>query len=129
MKPVTIGLVGPCTSGKSTIRPLLESAGFRVRHIAQEHSHAPAMWRVIGKPDVLVFLDVSYPETLRRRKWNWTLGEYEEQQRRLAHARENADLVIETDGISPEIITGRIARFFEFEYESSTDSPEKPDPS
>ena len=54
MKTVTIGLVGPCTSGKSTIRPLLEAQGFVVRHIAQEHSHVPAMWRVIGKPDFLV---------------------------------------------------------------------------
>jgi hypothetical protein len=113
MSPVTIGLVGPCTSGKSTIRPLLEARGYRVRHIAQEHSHVPAMWREIADPDVLVFLDVSYPETLRRRDWSWTEGEYGEQQRRLAHAREHADLVIETDGLSPDHIAFEIARFVE----------------
>ena len=111
MSPVTIGLVGPCTSGKSTIRPLLEARGYRVRHIAQEHSHAPAMWREIADPDVLVFLDVSYPETLRRRDWSWTEGEYAEQQRRLAHARENADLVIGTDEVSPGDIVERIMRW------------------
>ena len=111
MSPVTIGLVGPCTSGKSTIRPLLEAQGFRVRHIAQEHSHAPSMWQVIGKPDVLVFLDVSYPVTLQRRDWTWTQADYDEQQRRLAHAREHADLVIDTDEEGAGEVAGRILAF------------------
>ncbi len=113
MKSITIGLVGPCTSGKSSIRTLLEGQGFRVRHIAQEHSHVPAMWREIANPDVLVFLDVSYPVTLQRRDWNWTVGEYEEQQRRLAHAREHADLVIQTDGLSPEQIAELTVTFIQ----------------
>lgn len=108
MSPVTIGLVGPCTSGKSTVRPLLEARGFRVQHIAQEHSYTPSMWQQIAKPDVLVFLDVSYPETLRRRDWSWTREDYAEQLRRLAHAREHADLVIETDSLSPGEVALRI---------------------
>ena len=102
MKQVTIGLVGPCTSGKSTVRPFLEAAGYRVRHIAQEHSHVPAMWRKIAHPDVLVYLDVSYPATLKRRNWNWKEREYEEQLRRLAHARAHADISVDTDGLSPD---------------------------
>jgi hypothetical protein len=108
MKPVTIGLVGPCTSGKSTIRPLLEAEGYAVRHIAQEHSYVPAMWQLIAKPDVLVFLDVSYLETLRRRNWTWTEAEYAEQQRRLAHALKHADLVIDTDQLRPGEIASDI---------------------
>jgi shikimate kinase len=113
VKAITIGLVGPCTSGKSTIRALLEGQGYRVRHIAQEHSHVPEMWRAIANPDVLVFLDVSYPVTLQRRNWTWTVGEYEEQQRRLAHAREHADLVIDTDSAKPKEIAARVAQFIE----------------
>jgi guanylate kinase len=121
MKPVTIGLVGPCTSGKSTIRPLLEAEGYAVRHIAQEHSYVPAMWQLIAKPDVLVFLDVSYLETLRRRNWTWTEAEYAEQQRRLAHAREHADLLIDTDGLSPEEIAEGIVGMVENKKIQDTD--------
>ena len=106
-----IGLVGPCTSGKSTIRPLLEAEGYPVRHIAQEHSFVPDMWQVVSNPDRLVFLDVSYEESLRRRKTDWTPADYEEQQRRLGHARDHADLVIMTDGQSPEAIATQILDF------------------
>ena len=31
---------------------------------------------------------------------NWTEADYDEQQRRLAHAREHADLILDTDGSS-----------------------------
>ena len=110
MSRLTIGLVGPCTSGKSTIRPLLEAAGYRVRHIAQEHSFVLSMWREIANPDVLVFLDVSYPESLKRRNWSWKEAEYEEQLRRLAHAREHADLVVDTDALSPDEVAERILK-------------------
>jgi shikimate kinase len=105
---LVIGLVGPCTSGKSTIRPFLEAQGYKTRHIAQEHSFVQDMWQVVAQPDRLVFLDVSYEESLRRRKTDWSWGDYEEQQRRLAHARRHADLVIMTDGKSPEAIATQI---------------------
>ncbi len=111
MSMITIGLVGPCTSGKSTIRLILEEKGFRVRHIAQEHSFAPKMWKQIANPDVLIFLDVSYPVTLERRNWRWTVADYEEQLRRLSHARANADLVIDTDAYTPEAIAKKIVDF------------------
>ena len=101
---LTIGLVGPCTSGKSTVGELLEKRGFNVRHIAQEHSFAKTMWKVISNPDVLVFLSVSYPITLKRRNWKWTEDDYREQMRRLSHAREHADIVIDTDHLSPDEI-------------------------
>jgi guanylate kinase len=105
---MVIGLVGPCTSGKSTVRGLLEARGFAVRHIAQEHSFAPRMWRRIANPDVLVFLDVSYAETLRRRNTDWTQADYAEQHRRLADARAHADLYILTDGRTPEQVADEI---------------------
>jgi cytidylate kinase len=107
MDPV-IGLVGPCTSGKSTIRKILEAEGYPCRHIAQEHSFVKDMWQVVAHPDLLVFLDVSYEETLRRRNQDWTRAEYEEQLRRLAHARQHADLEIMTDGMAPDAIAAHI---------------------
>jgi ABC-type cobalamin/Fe3+-siderophores transport system ATPase subunit len=102
-KPKTwiVGIVGPCASGKSTLIAGLSAEHIQFRHIAQEHSYVPSMWQRLTKPDVLIFLDASYPMTCHRRKLNWTPDEYAEQHRRLAHAREHADCYILTDELSP----------------------------
>lgn len=80
----------------------LEKYGFACRHIAQEHSHVPAMWQKITNPDVLIFLEASFPVSTARRKLNWQASDHEEQLRRLSHARQQADLIIDTDPLSPE---------------------------
>jgi cytidylate kinase len=100
-KPL-IGIVGPCGSGKSTLIRALERYGYRCRHIAQEHSYVQAMWRLIGKPDILIFLDASFPTSTRRRDLNWQKADHDEQLRRLQHAREHANLLIDTDDLTPE---------------------------
>ncbi len=97
-----IGVVGPCGSGKSTLTSALDRLGYRTRHIAQEHSYVKDMWKRLTNPDVLIFLQVSYQVASRRRSLNWTEADYLEQQRRLSHARENADLFINTDPLSPQ---------------------------
>lgn len=112
-KPFTIGLVGPCTSGKSILREKLNEHGFRVKHIAQEHSFVKDMWKRLAKPDILVFLDVSYPMSLQRRQWNWKEEDYQEQHRRLSHAREHADLYINTDPLSPDEVLEKVLNFLE----------------
>lgn len=114
-RELLIGVVGPCGTGKSELVSRLRDYGYRVRHIAQEHSFAPKMWQVISNPDLLIYLGVSYPETLKRKRFRWTESEFQEQLHRLRHARENADIVIDTDTLSPEevfqaILTG-IAEF------------------
>jgi energy-coupling factor transporter ATP-binding protein EcfA2 len=96
-----VGIVGPCGSGKTTLVNRLNGLGINARHIAQEHSYVGAMWQKITHPDYLIFLDASYAETIRRRKLDWTMDEYQEQHRRLAHARQNADLYIFTDPLKP----------------------------
>ena len=95
-----IGVVGPCSSGKTTLVDGLTGYGFNVRHIAQEHSYVPYMWQRISQPDILIFLDVSFPVSQQRRSLNWKFSDYEEQQKRLAHARQHADLTINTDELS-----------------------------
>ena len=97
-----IGVVGPCGSGKSTLFAGLEKYGYECRHIAQEHSYVQAMWQRIAKPDVLVYLAASFPVSTTRRKLNWQKKDHDEQMRRLSHARENANLLIETDDLTPE---------------------------
>ncbi|HWS23812.1 MAG TPA: hypothetical protein VN226_05195 [Anaerolineales bacterium] len=99
-----IGVVGVCASGKSTLISQLVEAGYETRHIAQEHSYVPEMWRIITNPDVLIYLEASYPTTLLRRNFNWNLSDWEEQVFRLRHARENANLIIQTDLLTPHQI-------------------------
>jgi thymidylate kinase len=97
-----IGVVGPCGSGKSTLIAGLESYGYSCRHIAQEHSYVQAMWEKIAKPDILIFLDASFLVSTTRCKLNWQKKDHDEQLRRLAHAREHANLLINTDDLTPE---------------------------
>ena len=100
-KPL-IGVVGPCGSGKSTLIAGLEKHGYRCRHIAQEHSYVKSMWQVISNPNILIYLKCSFENSTSRRKLNWIPADHEEQLRRLAHAREHADLIIDTDSLNVE---------------------------
>ena len=106
-----IGVVGVCGSGKTTLINGLKAHGLDARHIAQEHSYVTTMWQRMVDPNVLVFLDASYPATVRRRKLNWTVEEYQEQQLRLAHAHENCQLYIFTDPLTPEEVLGQVLDF------------------
>jgi cytidylate kinase len=101
-KNFLIGVVGPCGSGKSTLIAGLEKNGYRCRHIAQEHSYVKQMWQVITHPDLLIFLQSSFQASTSRRKLNWNLSDYEEQQRRLSHAYEHARLIIDTAELTAE---------------------------
>jgi cytidylate kinase len=99
-----IGVVGPCGSGKSTLIAGLERYGYPCRHIAQEHSHVQAMWQIISKPDILIFLQASFRVCTARRNLDWLEKDYKEQFRRLSHAREHADIIIDTDHLTPDQI-------------------------
>jgi deoxyadenosine/deoxycytidine kinase len=92
-----IGVVGVCGAGKSSLVAGLQQHGFAVRHIAQEHSYVPDMWKRLTNPDILIYLEVSYPNTIARRKLDWTYQEYAEQLHRLRHARQHANLRIDTN--------------------------------
>jgi len=110
-KTCIVGVVGPCASGKSTLIAALKQEAIEFRHIAQEHSYVLTMWKQLTNPDVLIFLDASYEVTCQRRRLNWTKDEYAEQHRRLAHARQHADLYILTDHLSALEVQDQISRF------------------
>jgi len=101
-KSLLIGVVGPCCSGKSTLITGLNQHGYTCRHIAQEHSYVPAMWQIITKPNLLIYLHASFQNSTARRKLNWNESDHEEQLRRLSHAREHAHIIINTDDLTPE---------------------------
>jgi hypothetical protein len=100
-----------CASGKTTLIRGLELRGYRARHIAQEHSCVKDMWKRITNPDVLIFLDASYPVTVKRRQLSWLEADWAEQQRRLSHAREHADLTIQTDQRSADEVLAEVVQF------------------
>jgi cytidylate kinase len=110
-KPFLIGIVGPCGAGKSTLTEALDALGYSTRHIAQEHSYVKDMWMRITNPDVLIFLQVSYPVSQKRRHMNWVESEYDEQQRRLSHAREHADLYLDTDSLGIKEVLEQVLTF------------------
>ncbi len=108
-----IGIVGPCNSGKTTLVDGLNRLGLNGRHIAQEHSYVPDMWQRISQPDRLIYLDVSFTVSQQRRSLNWNYSDFEEQQKRLAHAREHADLTITTDEFSIEEVLTTVLNFLQ----------------
>ncbi len=110
-KRFLIGVVGPCGSGKSTLIAGLEKEGFECRHIAQEHSYVPDMWKKITNPDLLIFLNASFEACTRRRRLNWLEADYDEQLQRLADARRHASLIIETDALAPGEVFERAVIF------------------
>ena len=108
-----IAIVGPCSSGKSTLRSALHAAGFpNIANPAQEHSYVPDMWQKMTRPDILIYLDVDYPATLERRPKN-DLGEKRviEQKKRLAHAREHADFYFDTSSAMPDEVAKAVLGF------------------
>ncbi len=106
-----IGIVGPCKTGKSVLREGLEKHGYQVKHIAQEHSHTPSMWQKIANPDVLIYLSVSYLKTHARSSMSWVKAEYEEQLKRLKHARQHAVIYVNTDDLTEEEVIQSVLDF------------------
>ncbi len=115
-----IGVVGACGAGKSSLVAGLQVRGYSVRHIAQEHSYVPDMWKRISHPDILIYLEVSYENTIARRKLDWTYEEYAEQLRRLGHARQYADLVVDTNPIDTVEVLEKVILFINSHYPASS---------
>jgi cytidylate kinase len=106
-----VGIVGPCGAGKSTLAEGLKARGYRARAIAQEHSFVKDMWKRLTNPDILVFLQASRETGGRRRNMNWNDAEWEEQQRRLEHAIQNADLTLDTDPLTIQEVLEKVLAF------------------
>ncbi|MCC6905812.1 MAG: GTPase domain-containing protein [Anaerolineae bacterium] len=111
-----VAIVGPCTAGKSTLVRRLEAQGWRVRHVAQEHSYVPYMWQHITNPDVLVYLDVTIEQARQRRRIDWGAERLAAQAERLAHAREHADLYLLTDDLSADEVFERVEAYLRERY-------------
>ncbi len=106
-----IKVVGPCAAGKTTLTNRLRQLGYNARQIAQEHSDVPDMWRRLHPPAVLIYLDARDETILKRRPGETLAVLLPRQRQRLAHARAHADLVVQTDGLTPEQVLQRVLTF------------------
>ena len=106
-----IAIVGPCTSGKSTLVQELRARGHNAREVLQEHSYVPTMWQRITQPDLLIYLDVSWEVARQRRPTNTGADWWDELAQRLRHARQHADLYISTDELTPQQVLGKTVTF------------------
>lgn len=111
-KPM-IAVVGPCAAGKSTLVSALIELGYSAKHVAQEHSYVPEMWQILVSPDILIYLDVSFPVSRQRTGSTWQESIFNKQISRLTHAREHADLILNTDTHQPEEILELVKDFLE----------------
>ena len=113
-KPLRVAVVGACASGKSTLAEALRVAGYEARHVAQEHSYVPSMWLKVSKPDVLLYLDVNFENIQARRPdQNFLPRDLAEQERRLAHARANCSLYLDTNKMEPESVSEAALNYLE----------------
>jgi cytidylate kinase len=69
------------------------------------------MWQRLTNPDVLIYLDVSYPISCQRRNMDWNEAEYQVQVKRLEHARQHADYYLNTDELSIDQVLEHILNY------------------
>ena len=108
-----IAVVGPCASGKSTLVRGLRAAGYDAREVAQEHSYVETLWRRVRRPDLLLYLDVSPGIAAQRSNSEVSGTWWRELKRRLRHARQHADLCVNTDDLGAEEVLERAFCFLE----------------
>jgi hypothetical protein len=89
----------------------LKAAGYEARHVAQEHSYVPDMWQRLTKPDVLIYLDLSYDSMQQRRSVWWGPEWLDEEHHRLRHAREHCDLYLHTDQLTADEVAAQVIEF------------------
>jgi GTPase SAR1 family protein len=108
-----IVIVGPCASGKSTLRGRLQARGFtQVRVVAQEHSGIRDLWKMRGYPEALLYLDArAETANARQGRSDWTLAAYEEQLYRLRDARAACDLYLPTDELTPDEVMEHVMAY------------------
>jgi len=124
-----IKVVGASGSGKSTLVSGLRRAGYNARPVSQEHSNIPDLWQQFDRPAVLIFLDVDIESQRRRRPdVTWTDEALFTERQRLAHARDHADLRINTSALSPERVLALVLAYLRHARIRHADHPLEPVP-
>lgn len=123
-KPLRVAIVGPCTSGKSTLARALAAAGYEARQPAQEHSYVPAMWQKMTRPDILIYLDVDYETVVARRPKNpGSPQRLDDQHHRLNHAHQHCDFYLDTSHLTPDEVRRQVFSFLKTYSKNVTIDP------
>ncbi len=105
-------MVGVCASGKTTLFRELQGLGIPVRAVAQEHSLVPGLFRRQGSHP-LVLLTADWETVHRRRRLAWEPAFYRTEWMRLEEARKEADLVVQTDYLTPRQVAEVVRRWWD----------------
>ena len=92
---------------------VIKAVDDKAHEVAQEHSLVPDMWRRITRPHLMVYLDVSPGVACRRRSMDAPPRWWARAACRLELARQEADLYILTDALTPQEVLERTLRFLE----------------
>ncbi len=122
-----IKVVGISASGKSTLVRALRQHGYEARPVSQEHSNVADLWQQFEHPWLLFYLDVDLTTQRERRPdVTWDQKWLDEEIDRLRHARDHADLVINTAGLQPEMVLQIALTFLQNEEIRHADHPLPP---
>ena len=122
-----IKVVGISGSGKSTLVKCLRSRGYDARPVSQEHSDIPDLWQRFDRPFVLIHLSVSLSEQeVRRPGRTWKYSDLVQEQVRLSHAREAADLRIDTSNLAAQKVCELAVTFLQQIGVNHADAPLSP---
>jgi hypothetical protein len=119
-----IKIVGVSASGKSTLVANLRRAGYHARPVSQEHSNIADLWKQFDRPALLIYLDVTLEAQRQRRPdVSWEAAYLQTERARLAHARDHADLKIDTSALTPETVWRIVQLFVEQQRIRHADQP------
>ncbi len=124
-----VKVVGVSAAGKSTLVAGLRAKGYNARPASQEHSHSPEMWRKIRPPVVLIYLEIDLDTQQERRPdVSWSPDWLATEEKRLAHARQHASLVLDTRGMAAADVLGLVLAWLDKHPLDHADSPLPPVP-
>ena len=122
-----IKVVGVSAAGKSTLVAALRRAGYDARPVSQEHANVPDLWNRFDLPTLLIYLDVSLEQQLiRRTDVSWTEDARVQELARLAHAREHANLHINTSSLEADRVLAIVLAWLEGKRVRRNDGPLPP---
>jgi len=122
-----IKVVGISASGKSTLVTKLRQAGYNARPVSQEHSHITELWRQFEPPSLLIYLETTLEaQRLRRPDVTWEAAYLQTERMRLAHARDHADLRINTAALTPDTVWQIVKVFIQQQRIQHADQPLAP---
>ena len=122
-----VKVVGISASGKSTLVKRLRRAGYDARPVSQEHSNVGDLWQQFDKPAILIYLDADLATQCQRRPdVSWDEQWLRQEQERLRHAWEHANLKINTAALSPGVVGKIVLTFLKQERISHAAQPLPP---